>query len=58
MIKDKLPPQSAEIEESILGSLMLDINCQNLGMSRLFEDMFYKMEFKGKEMIELIKKGW
>jgi replicative DNA helicase len=46
MIKDKLPPQSAEIEESILGSLMLDINCQNLGMSRLFEDMFYKIEFK------------
>jgi len=46
MIKDKLPPQSAEIEESILGSLMLDINCQNFGMSRLFEDMFYKMEYK------------
>jgi replicative DNA helicase len=46
MIKDKLPPQSAEIEESILGSLMLDINCQNFGMSRLFEDMFYKMEHK------------
>jgi replicative DNA helicase len=46
MIKDKLPPQSAEIEESILGSLMLDINCQNFGMSRLFEDMFYKIEYK------------
>jgi replicative DNA helicase len=46
MIKDKLPPQSVEIEESILGSLMLDINCQNFGMSRLFEDMFYKIEYK------------
>jgi len=46
MIKDKLPPQSSEIEESILGSLMLDINCQNFGMSRLFEDMFYKIEYK------------
>jgi replicative DNA helicase len=46
MINDKLPPQSAEIEESILGSLMLDINCQNFGMSRLFEDMFYKIEHK------------
>ena len=46
MIKDKLPPQSIEIEESILGALMLDINCQNFGMSRLFEDMFYKTQYK------------
>lgn len=46
MTKDKLPPHTIEIEESILGALMLDINCLNLAMSRLFEDMFYKIEFK------------
>lgn len=46
MIKDKLPPQSTEIEEAILGALMVDNSCLNIVMSKLFEDMFYRIDFK------------
>ena len=46
MIKDKLPPQSSEIEEAIIGALMLDSGSLNIAMSRLSEDMFYKIDYK------------
>lgn len=46
MIKDKLPPHAPEIEEAVLGALMLDINCLNIAMSRLFEDVFYRIDSK------------
>lgn len=46
MIKDKLPPQSAEIEEAIIGGLLINSDTLNVAMSRLFEDMFYKIEYK------------
>lgn len=37
----KVPPQDVDLEKIILGSLMLDMNCVAIGMSRLFEDIFY-----------------
>jgi replicative DNA helicase len=46
MTLENLPPQSLEIEEAILGALMIDNSALNLSMSRLGEDMFYKMDFK------------
>ena len=46
MIKDKLPPNNSEIEDAILGAIMLDSSCLNLAMSKLFEDLFYKIESK------------
>ena len=46
MIKDQTPPQASEIEDAILGAIMLDANCVNIGMSRLFEDMFYRIDSK------------
>jgi replicative DNA helicase len=46
MIKDKLPPQSEEIERAIIGALLLDYGCLNTAMSKLFADMFYKNDFK------------
>jgi replicative DNA helicase len=46
MIKDKLPPQSEEIERAIIGALLLDSGCLNTAMSKLFADMFYKIDFK------------
>jgi len=46
MIKDTLPPQSPDIEEAIIGGLMIDSSCLNLAMSRLFEEMFYRIDCK------------
>ena len=46
MTLENLPPQSLEIEEAILGALMIDNSALNLSMSRLGEDMFYKIDFK------------
>jgi len=46
MIKENLPPYSREIEEAILGAIMLDMSCLNLAMSRLTEDMFYGIDSK------------
>lgn len=46
MIKDSLPPQSPDIEEAIIGGLMIDSSCLNLSMSRLFVDMFYRIDCK------------
>lgn len=37
----KVPPQSRELEEVILGGLMLDVNSVSIGMSRLFPEIFY-----------------
>lgn len=41
MMFGKVPPQAKELEEVILGGLMLDINAVFIGMSRLFPEMFY-----------------
>lgn len=37
----KIPPQSKELEEVILGGLMLDTSIVSLGMARLFPEIFY-----------------
>src|ERR1700679_1629167 len=41
MIFGKVPPQAKELEEVILGGLMLDANAVFIGMSRLFPEIFY-----------------
>lgn len=41
MMYGKVPPQAKELEEVILGGLMLDVNSVFVGMSRLFPEMFY-----------------
>ncbi len=37
-----LPPQALDIERAILGALMVDSNCLNTGMAKLFPEIFYK----------------
>jgi replicative DNA helicase len=46
MIQDKLPPHNSEIEDAILGAIILDSGCLNLAMSKLFEDLFYRIDSK------------
>ena len=41
MVFGKVPPQAKELEEVVLGALMLDTNCVYLGMSKLFPEIFY-----------------
>lgn len=41
MVYGKVPPQSKDIEEVILGALMLESNCVTICMSRVFPEMFY-----------------
>lgn len=41
MVFGKIPPQAKELEEVVLGAMMLDKNCVAVGMSRLFPEMFY-----------------
>lgn len=41
MMYGKVPPQAKDLEEVILGGLMLDVNAVFVGMSRLFPEMFY-----------------
>lgn len=41
MVYGKIPPQAKDIEEAILGALMLDINCVAVCMSRVFPELFY-----------------
>lgn len=41
IVLGKVPPQSIELENAVLGALMLDANSVYIGMSRLFEDVFY-----------------
>lgn len=40
-IIDKLPPYSQDIESAVLGAMMLEPLCVALGLSRLFEEVFY-----------------
>lgn len=37
-----LPPQDQDIERAVLGALLIDKNCLNIGMTKLFPDIFYK----------------
>lgn len=37
-----LPPQALDIERAILGALMIDNNCLNTGIAKLFPELFYK----------------
>lgn len=37
----KIPPQARELEEAILGALMLESDCVSIGMARLFPEIFY-----------------
>ena len=46
MIKEQTPPSSPEIEEAILGAIILDSSCLNVAMGKLFEDMFYRIDSK------------
>lgn len=41
MVFGKVPPQAKELEEVILGGLMIDENCIYIGMSKLFPEIFY-----------------
>lgn len=41
IITDKLPPHSKEIEFAVLGAMMLQTDSVALGLSKLFEDVFY-----------------
>ena len=38
----KIPPQSIQVEDAIIGSLMIDVNAVFIGMSRCFPELFYK----------------
>lgn len=40
-IYGKIPPQARELEQVILGGLMIDVNAVFVGMSRLFSEIFY-----------------
>lgn len=42
----ELPPHDCEIERAVLGAILLDQGCLHLAMSRLFEDVFYKIDSK------------
>ena len=42
MVYGKIPPQAVDLENAILGALMVDVNCVFIGMSRLFPEIFYK----------------
>jgi len=37
-----LPPHAVDIEKAILGALLIDNNCLNNGMVKLFPEIFYK----------------
>ena len=41
MMYGKVPPQARELEEVILGGLMIDVNAVYVGMSKLFPEVFY-----------------
>ena len=41
MVYGKIPPQAKELEEVVLGALMIDANSVYFGMSRLFPEIFY-----------------
>lgn len=35
-----IPPHDIEIEQAILGALLIDNNCLNIAMAKLFPDIF------------------
>jgi len=37
----KLPPQAKEIEQAIIGAILVDSNCLPIVVDRIFEDIFY-----------------
>jgi len=41
MMYGKIPPQAKDIEDAVLGALMLEKNCLAIGIMRLFPEMFY-----------------
>jgi replicative DNA helicase len=41
MVYGKVPPQARDVEEAILGALMLDSSCLATGVSKLFPELFY-----------------
>ena len=43
-LNGKTPPQAIEIEEAVLGSLMLDSNALNMTIETLYREYFYKPE--------------
>lgn len=38
----KIPPQALDIEQAVLGAMLLDSNCLTVAMSKLFSEAFYK----------------
>lgn len=52
----KLQPQAIEVEESVLGALLLSPICVDEVMSQLFEDVFYKEQ--NQRIFSSIKKLW
>ena len=43
-LNGKTPPQAVDIEEAVLGALMLDSNALNMTIETLFREYFYKPE--------------
>ena len=41
MVFGKIPPQAKELENAVLGGLMLDTNAVFVGMAKLFPEIFY-----------------
>jgi replicative DNA helicase len=41
IVYGKVPPQAKDIEEVIVGAMMLDSNCVSIAMAKLFPEMFY-----------------
>lgn len=41
MMFGKIPPQAKDLEEAVLGALLLDTNCLVTGMAKLFPEIFY-----------------
>lgn len=39
---DKIPPQAIDIEQAVLGAIMIDADCLTVVMAKLFPDAFYK----------------
>ena len=37
-----IPPHDINIEKAVLGALLIDKNCLNIGMTKLFPEIFYK----------------
>lgn len=55
MMFGKIPPQAKDIERAVLGAMLIDNNCLNVAMTKLFSDVFYMeshaLIFRAIEMI-------